>query len=221
MTDAALQHKKIANIRFVIGGINYGRHTPDANWAPTVQQISYQGGTEDAIVQDLDVTGWVCNLRVPQDFQNPDSLFNFLIDHAGETAEVIYQPDPLAPFTVTADITFPPPGAIGGARGQFVETTVACPSTKPVRTFEDLGTPTITTITPNTGPDEGGTLVAIVGTGFAGVSAVTFDGVDATSFHVISPTLIHATTPANAAGSSNVVVTNAVAPSAAGTFTFA
>lgn len=221
MTIAPLQHKKIANIRFEIDGVNYGRHTPDASWAPTMQTVTYQGGTEDSIVQDIDVTAWACNLRVPQDFQNPDSLFNFLIDHAGEVASVTYQPDPLAPFTVTADIVLTPPAQIGGARGQFVETTIACPSTAPVRTFESLAAPTITSVTPNTGPDEGGTLVAIVGTGFAGVSAVTFGGVDATAFHVISSTLIHATTPAGTAGSANVVVTNAVDDSAAGTFTYA
>jgi len=221
MTIAPLQHKKIANIDFTIDGINYGRHTPEASWAPTVQTINYQGGTEDSKVQDLDVTGWVCNLRVPQDMQNPDSLFNFLIDHAGETVEVTYKPDPLAPFTLTADIVLPPPGQLGGARGAFAEMTIACPSTAPVRSFASLAAPTITTITPNTGPDEGGTLVAIVGTGFAGVSAVTFAGVDVTSFHVISPTLIHATTPANAAGTSNVVVTNAADDSTAAVFTFA
>lgn len=221
MTIAPLQHKKIANILFEIDGVNYGRHTPDASWAPTVQTVGYQGGTEDSIVQDIDVTGHVCNLRVPQDFQNPDSLFNFLIDHAGETITVKYKPDPLGPFTIGADITLPPPGALGGARGQFVETTIACPSTAPVRTWESLGAPTITSVTPNTGPDEGGTLVAIVGTGFAGVSAVTFDGVDATAFHVISSTLIHATTPAGTVGAANVVVTNAVDDSAAGTFTYA
>lgn len=221
MTTAALQVKKIANIEFTIDGINYGRHTPEAIWVPTVQTIGYQGGTEDAIVQDIDVTGHVCNLKVPQDFQNPDSLFNLLIDHAGESIPVTYKPDPLAPFTISATITLPPPGAIGGARGAFAETTVACPSTAPVRTFESLGAPTITSITPNTGADEGGTLVAIVGTGFAGVTAVTFAGVDAASFHVISPTLIHATTPAGTIGARNVIVTNAVDDSAAGTFTYA
>ncbi len=70
--------------------------------------------------------------------------------------------------------------------------------------------PTITSLTPNSGTEFGGTSVVIVGTGFAATPTVTFDGVVA-SVTFNSPTQITATTPAfggTAPAAIDVVVTN-------------
>jgi hypothetical protein len=68
--------------------------------------------------------------------------------------------------------------------------------------------PTVTSITPNAGTANGGTGVAITGTGFLAGATVTLGGTAATGVTVVSGTSITATTAAHAAGAVNVVVTN-------------
>ncbi len=68
--------------------------------------------------------------------------------------------------------------------------------------------PTVTAISPTSGPTSGGTSVTITGTGFVTGATVTFGGTSATNVTVVSSTSITATTPAHAAGTVNVVVTN-------------
>ncbi|MBX7212006.1 MAG: IPT/TIG domain-containing protein, partial [Verrucomicrobiaceae bacterium] len=69
--------------------------------------------------------------------------------------------------------------------------------------------PTVTAVSPATGPATGNTSVTITGTGFTGVTAVKFGGTAATSFTFDSDTQITATTPAHAAGAVSVDVTTA------------
>ena len=56
--------------------------------------------------------------------------------------------------------------------------------------------PVITNVSPNNGPQAGGTSVVITGDNLNGVGAVKFGGTNATSFTVDSPTQITATSPA-------------------------
>jgi hypothetical protein len=67
--------------------------------------------------------------------------------------------------------------------------------------------PTITAVSPATGPTTGGTSVTITGANFTGASAVSFGGTAASAFTVNSATSITATTPARAAGAADVSVT--------------
>jgi len=91
------------------------------------------------------------------------------------------------------DVVVTTPG--GAATGSFTYETEVIP------------TPTVTGITPASGPVSGGTEVTITGTKFTGATAVTFDGIAATEFTVISDTSLTAMTPAHAAGAVDVVVT--------------
>jgi hypothetical protein len=68
--------------------------------------------------------------------------------------------------------------------------------------------PTVTGIGPSSGPASGGTGVTITGTGFQSGVTVSLGGTAASNVVVGSSTSITATTPAHAAGSVNVVVTN-------------
>ncbi len=68
--------------------------------------------------------------------------------------------------------------------------------------------PTVTGISPTSGPTAGGTAVQISGTGFIAGSTVTIGGASATGVVVNSATSISAVTPAGTAGAANVVVTN-------------
>jgi hypothetical protein len=172
------------NFRLKVGEHSYERHANNVNWGKSVQQVEIRGGTPDDVFTDTSIGGHVCNITVLHDYQNEDSLYNFLRDHEGEQAAVEWQPDAEAAYTESATITLVAPNP-GGAIGAFGESTVACPSSKPVRTFAAPAVPTVTSLDPDTGDDAGGTLVSIVGTHFNGTTGVTFDGAPA-QFEVIS-----------------------------------
>jgi hypothetical protein len=88
----------------------------------------------------------------------------------------------------------------GGAYGSgFKEATLTVTAATPA--------PTVTAITPASGPVAGGTAVTISGTDFTGATAVTIGGVAATGYAVASSTTITATTPPGTAGSKDVAVT--------------
>jgi len=67
--------------------------------------------------------------------------------------------------------------------------------------------PTVTSVTPSSGPRTGGTSVTIKGTFFKNVKAVKFGSTNATSFTVKSATSITATSPARPVGTVDVTVT--------------
>lgn len=69
-------------------------------------------------------------------------------------------------------------------------------------------TPTISSLSTNSGPVGGGTEVTITGTNFVTGATVTFGGTAATNVLVISSTEITATTPPGSAGPVTVSVTN-------------
>ena len=88
--------------------------------------------------------------------------------------------------------------------------------------FTYVPAPTVTGLSPATGPQTGGTLVTITGTNFSGATAVTFGGVAATGYTVVSPTSITVPSPAGT-GTVDVRVTTVggtSATSAADQFTY-
>jgi len=80
--------------------------------------------------------------------------------------------------------------------------------------------PTVTAVSPNSGPTGGGTPLTITGTNFATGATVTVGGTAATSVVVVSGTQITATTPAGSAGAATVTVTNLGVPSGSLTSAF-
>jgi large repetitive protein len=69
------------------------------------------------------------------------------------------------------------------------------------------GAPTVTGVSPNTGPPAGGTTVVITGTNFSVANtSVTVGGIAVTSFTVNSSTQITATVPPDVNGPENVIV---------------
>ncbi|WP_420718568.1 IPT/TIG domain-containing protein [Streptomyces sp. H51] len=67
--------------------------------------------------------------------------------------------------------------------------------------------PTVTGVTPSSGPASGGTTVTLSGTNFTGASAVRFGTTNAVSFTVTSPTRITAVSPPGGPGATPVTVT--------------
>jgi acid phosphatase len=77
-------------------------------------------------------------------------------------------------------------------------------------TYSGGGTqaPTVTNVSPTSGPTAGGTQITITGTGFAAGATVTVGGSPASGVMVSNSTTITANTPAHAAGLVDIVVTN-------------
>jgi hypothetical protein len=73
--------------------------------------------------------------------------------------------------------------------------------------FTYVAAPTVTGISPSSGPDAGGTTVTLTGTGFTGATAVLFGGIPGKNITVVSNTTITVTSPANTTGLHNVQVT--------------
>lgn len=69
--------------------------------------------------------------------------------------------------------------------------------------------PTLTFVSPASGPLTGGTQVTLTGTQFAAGATVTVGGVAATGCAVFSSTQMTCTTPAGTVGAKNVVLTQA------------
>ena len=80
--------------------------------------------------------------------------------------------------------------------------------------FAGFTTPTVTSVSPNTGAPAGGTSVTVTGTNFSGVTAVQFGANAATTFTVNTLTQITATAPAGSSGTVDVRVSNPAGTSA-------
>ncbi|MFF7248810.1 ice-binding family protein [Embleya sp. NPDC008237] len=74
-------------------------------------------------------------------------------------------------------------------------------------TYTYLDSPSITAVTLDSGPVDGGNLVVITGTAFSYTTSVTFGGIPALSFRVASDTEIDAVLPAGELGPADVTVT--------------
>jgi formylglycine-generating enzyme required for sulfatase activity len=96
------------------------------------------------------------------------------------------------------------------AGAKTVSVTTASGTASLTSGFTYVAAPTVTSVTPNTGPTAGGTSITITGTGFYNGSSnatVSIGSAAATSVVVVNPTTITAVTPAGSAGSAMVAVT--------------
>jgi IPT/TIG domain-containing protein len=116
-----------------------------------------------------------------------------------------------ASFTVVSntEITAVTPPNLPGTHPVFVTTAGGRSA---AGTYGDVFTflppvPSVTAVTPSSGPATGGTAVTIIGTGFTGAKKVAFGAVAAGSFTVVSDTEITTVTPAQKAGTRVVYVT--------------
>ncbi len=95
-----------------------------------------------------------------------------------------------AALSDTLIVALAPPGT-----GTVPVTVTTSAGTSGGVSFTYVPAPTLTSITPTSGPVTGGTTVILTGTGFTGATAVFFGVLPATSFTVNSPTQITAVTP--------------------------
>ncbi|MFC4494872.1 IPT/TIG domain-containing protein [Streptomyces ovatisporus] len=110
--------------------------------------------------------------------------------------------------------------APAGAAGPVGVTVTTAGGVNNGLSYTYVADPTVTTLTPASGPTSGGTAVTIAGTSLTTTDSVTFGGTPA-PFTVLSDTSVSAVTPPGAAGAVDVVVTNdAGSDTATGAFTY-
>lgn len=157
------------------------------------------------IVRALDVT--------------PEGPVPFVLLETGKSYTFAAQPHPNGRLSAVScspgGVTFDVANNRFTLIGQADRTDVSC-------TLNYTQQPTITGLSPSTGPAAGGTAVTITGTNLSGVTAVRFGGVLASAFTINSATQITATAPA---GTGTVGVTAQVnalanADTAADDFTY-
>jgi len=107
--------------------------------------------------------------------------------------------------------------------GQTLAATLAVPKGQLAFNADVQPRPSVSSISPTSGPSSGGRSVTIAGSDFAGVSAVDFGGDPAASYSVNAETQIVATSPAALPGPVDITVTTVAGRSATGSadvFTF-
>ena len=67
--------------------------------------------------------------------------------------------------------------------------------------------PTLTGVSPASGPTTGGTVITLTGSNFTGATAITVGGTACTSFNVINASMATCVTPAGSAGPASVLIT--------------
>lgn len=97
--------------------------------------------------------------------------------------------------------------APAGSAGSVGVTVTTAGGTNNGLTYTYIADPTLTSLTPDSGPTSGGTSVTLTGTNLASTTEVTFGGAVA-FFGVLSDTSVAAVTPPGTAGAVDVVVTN-------------
>ncbi|MGI8801347.1 MAG: IPT/TIG domain-containing protein [Solirubrobacteraceae bacterium] len=108
---------------------------------------------------------------------------------------------------MSGTVSFSPPIPPGGSAYFSLEDTLSATDITPGPPSPNpMGAPTVTGLSPSSGPEAGGTPVTITGTGFTGATAVGFGSAPATAFTVDSPTQITATAPPGS-GTVDVTVT--------------
>jgi hypothetical protein len=123
---------------------------------------------------------------------------------------VLFGTKPATSFSVVSDttITAISPAASAGLRNIFVTAAGGTSAIVAADHFTYIAPkPTVTGVSPTSGPRAGGTSVTITGTGFTRATKVTFGGVVATSFSVVSAAKITAVSPAGSVGVKNILVT--------------
>lgn len=122
--------------------------------------------------------------------------------------------------TVNSDSSLSVAVPAGAAAGPVSVSVTTAGGTNNGLSYTYIEDPTITTLSPTSGPTSGGTAVTITGTNLDTTDSVTFDGAPA-PFSVINATTLSAVTPPGTAGAADVVVTNpAGSDTAVGAFTY-
>jgi hypothetical protein len=208
MAEQTATPRGVSYLKITVGDDSYSRHARQFKVKPKVTNTSWKGGTPDAVFPVSTVEAYEATVILALDYENPDSLYNFLVEHAGEESVWEFNPND-GPYTATTTIVIAPP-ELGGDVDKMHEATVVMACSKPVHTL----TPAVPTIT-STDPAAitAGGIVKVIGTWLGAPTGVTVDGAPV-EFEGFSNGLLVFVAPAGADGD-DLVVTTAAGASAA------
>ncbi len=216
----------------------YGSAAATGTFSFAVKVTDSTAGTPLTVIKNYSVTVAVPTLTLTPTTLPTGALlqaYNQPMSTAGGTAPYAYV---VESGTLPPGLNLSPSGVLAGtptSAGSFnfvIKSTDSTGGNGPYATSRSYSIvvnaqalPTISNISPRSGPTSGGTSVTITGTGFSGTTAVRFGATNATNVTVYSATQITATSPAGAgAGTVDVTVTTPAgisATSAADQFTYA
>ncbi|MBB6488448.1 IPT/TIG domain-containing protein, partial [Rhizobium lusitanum] len=192
-----------ATISYALGGADAAQYVTPANSSLTVlgtisppaYPALIQGSTSATLTMIASAPGNVSVTPSATGLTFAPSTLNF---SSGATQS----------FTVTA-ASNAGPGAIAVSYALSGTSAAVYVAPSPGSITVNRPVPTVTSISPTSGPAAGGTSVTITGTDLTGATAVTFGATAAASYTVNSATQITAVSPANAAGTYDMTVTTA------------
>jgi hypothetical protein len=112
-------------------GINFKKHVDQAAFTPSTSTQTWTNGAGETFT-DTSTATWTVGLSYGQDWDDEDSLSNYLLEHEGERVPVKFQPRSGTGPSFTSIVTITP-GAIGGQVNAYATTTVTLGSTKPAK----------------------------------------------------------------------------------------
>jgi hypothetical protein len=123
MATIAVAPITLTNALLTLGLDGYQKHVSAVEFVPTATSTTWKGLEPTAVFTNVGRATWVCNLSFAQDWETPDSLSQYLLEHEGESVAAVFEPEAGgAGFTATLVIT---PGSIGGAVDTTAVATVS------------------------------------------------------------------------------------------------
>lgn len=113
----------MSNSTLKIAADNYEAAVNSVTITPTTNTTTFKGLTPTAVFKRNDAPDWTAEVQHVQDWETPTSLSNYLLAHAGETVEMVFEPDAGGPSVIVEVVLAPP--SIGGAVGAFATSTVS------------------------------------------------------------------------------------------------
>lgn len=129
-TETPAAPRLVRHITLTVGNTSFSKHVNNCTFTPTASSSEWRGGTPDAVFTDSPPASWANALTFVQDWETENSLCNYMLEHDGEKADIIYKPQAEGSVSFLAEVTIVAP-TIGGAVGAFNESTVTMPSTRP------------------------------------------------------------------------------------------
>jgi len=131
MAEIAVQPLVLKDVTLSIGADEYQKHVDQVTFTPSASTSTWTGLGGNTHT-DVAIATWTLNLNYVQDWETPNSLSQYLMDHEGETVAVTFEPRSTSGPSFTANVVITP-GAIGGSANAYATTSVTLGSDKPVR----------------------------------------------------------------------------------------
>ena len=137
MNDIAAAPRLIKNLYLNVDGDNYAAAVTDVQ-ATSPAAIEIVGGTDEAVYADTPSGGRRLVVAGIQDWETPESLCNYLLDHEGEEATVIFSPRRAGGAFFQCDVVLSAP-PIGGQRNNYGTFSLTFIIVSPITRVTDPG----------------------------------------------------------------------------------